>query len=114
MKLKTQLCNTLQARLNGRKAKVPDAGREMLDAFLALSRARSWHAHGPNAITWEAIAAWSQLMRVPIQPRHAEIIMALDHVWITHITQRKPEGVKALPQISSHPLSAELFDAAIS
>ncbi|RMC35357.1 hypothetical protein C9E81_08935 [Paracoccus alkanivorans] len=114
--LKTNLCKALKAHLTGGKARVPDGGREMLDAFQALSRARSWHQHGPNPISWEAMAAWSQLMRVPIEPHHAEIIMALDNVWLNHAMQRNnaPEGVKKIAPISEQPLSAALFDVAVS
>lgn len=115
-KLKTHLCKALKAHLTGGKARVPDGGREMLDAFMALSRARSWHAHGPNPISWEAMAAWSRIMRVPVQPHHAEIIMALDDVWMSHAMQRNnaPEGVKKIPQMSKQPLTAALFDVAVS
>lgn len=112
-RLRKQLCTALEARMNGQKARTPDAGAELLDAFLALSRARSIGPHGPNPITWEALAAWSQVMRVPIRPDHAEIIMALDDVWMTRTMKRAPEGVKTLPQVSKHPISAGLLDAMI-
>lgn len=39
--------------------------------------------------------------------------MALDEVWLKHIMQRSntaPEGVKTLPPISQHPISAALLD----
>lgn len=112
-RLRTQLCAALEARLKGQKVRVPDAGTELLSAFLALSRARSSGPHGPNPIAWEAIAAWAQVMRVPIEPHHAEIIMALDDVWMTRTMRRGPEGVKTLPPVSKHPLSAGLLDAMI-
>lgn len=114
-RLRKQLCTALEARLTGQKARTPDAGAELLDAFLALSRARSIGPHGPNPISWEALAAWAQIMRVPIQPDHADIIMALDDVWMTHATRRSkaPEGVKTLPPMSKHPLSVGLMDAMI-
>lgn len=108
-----QLCGALEARLKGRQACVPDAGAGLLDAFLALSRARSCGPHGPNPITWEAIDAWSRVMRIPIGPNHAEIIMAMDDVWITHAMQRAPEGVKTLPPMSDHPLTKGVLDAMI-
>lgn len=114
MNLRKQLCAALEARLKGRMVPpVPEAGGPLLDAFLALSRARSWHARDPNPISWEAMAAWSNITRGPIQPHHAEIIMALDEVWLKHIMQRShtaPEGVKTLPPISQHPISAALLD----
>lgn len=111
-KYKDHLCAALKAHLTGGKARIPAGGKGMLDAFSALSGARTWHSHGPNPITWEAMAAWSRIMRVPIEPRHAEIIMALDDVWMTHIMQRSaaPEGVKTLPPVSEHPINAALLD----
>lgn len=112
-KLGKQLCKALEASMRGKKVRTPDAGGELLDAFLALSRSRSIGPHGPNPITWEAVAAWSQTMRVPIQPRHAEIIMALDDVWLSNATKRAPEGVKTLPPISEHSLTKGVLDAMI-
>lgn len=112
-RLRKQLCATLDARLQGRRHRAPDAGAELLHAFIALSRARSHGPHGPNPIRWEAIDAWSRIMRVPIQPQHAEIIAALDDVWMRHAMQRSEDRVKTLPPISEHPLSAGLMDAMI-
>ncbi len=111
-RFKRQLCKAFEARLKGRKERVPDGGAAIIDMFLALSRARSYGAHGPNPIAWEALAAWAQVMRVPIEPHHADIIMALDGVWMDHAMNHKaaPEGVKVLPPISQHPISAALID----
>lgn len=96
-RLRKHLYAALEARLNGQKVRTPDA-------FLALSRARSCGPHRPNRISWEALAAWSQVMRVPIRPDHAEIIMALDDVRKTRTIKRAPDGVKTPPPMSKHPL----------
>ena len=112
-RLEKQLCAALKAHLAGSKAPLPEAGRVLLDAFNALSRARPYSSAGPNPITWEALAAWSRLMRVPIEPRHAAIIMALDQVWLDAAYgpgRQAPEGVKTLPPVSAQPLTAALFD----
>lgn len=109
--LRKQLCAALEARMKGRKAFVPEAGGVLLDAFLSLSRARSWRTHGPNPISYSEIAAWCNLMQVPLKPAHVAIIVALDEVWMTQImTQAAPERVKTLPPISDHPISAALLD----
>ncbi|WP_306752094.1 phage tail assembly chaperone [Paracoccus actinidiae] len=113
-RLKKQLCAALKARNVGGKTPIPEAGLPLWQAFGALSRARSYNPHGPNPITWEALAAWSQLMRVPVEPRHADIIMALDAVWIKdayRTDKQAPEGVKTLPPMSQHPINAALLDA---
>ncbi|MFC0200835.1 phage tail assembly chaperone [Paracoccus rhizosphaerae] len=113
-KLEKILCRTLEALLDGKRPRMPDVGGDILDAFLALSRARSYHQHGPNPITWEALAAWSQMMRRPLPPHHAEIIMALDEVWMRDAARRMgnaASGASPQPMVSDTPLSAGLFDA---
>ena len=113
-RLEKVLCATLEALLAGRKSRLPDAGLDILDAFLALHRARTYHANGPNPITWEAMAAWSQMMRRPLPPHHARIIMALDNVWMKDAARRmgtQETGRQAAPMVSATPLSAGLFDA---
>ncbi len=113
-RLKHQLCAALTARLAGRKVPIPEAGRPLLDAFNALSRARSYNAAGPNPISWADMQAWCRLARIPFQPRHIEIIMALDQVWLDdawRTDKQAPEGVKTLPPVSQQPISAALLDA---
>ena len=113
-RLKKQLCAALKARLAGGTSPLPEAGLPLMDAFGALSRARSSNPHGPNPITWEALAAWSQLMRVPLEPHHVDIIMALDAAWIEdayRTDKQAPGGVKPLPPMSQHPINAALLDA---
>lgn len=113
-RLRKLLCAALAARLAGRKARIPEAGAPLMDAFSALSRARSVGPNGPNPISWADMAAWSALMQVPIGPTTAEIIMALDEVWLEHAYRRArgaPEGVKTLPHVSQHPINAGLLDA---
>ncbi|REF67402.1 phage tail assembly chaperone [Paracoccus versutus] len=112
-RLKDQLCAALRARLAGKRVIAPEAGWPLLDAFQALSVARSYGSAGPNPISWAELAAWSQVMRRPIEPAHAEIIMDLDQVWLEHASRggKAPEGVKALAPVSKHPISAALLDA---
>ncbi len=54
-----QLCKAFEARLKGQKARIPEGGAIILEMFAALSRARSYGAHGPNPISWQDMAAWS-------------------------------------------------------
>lgn len=113
-RLAARLCAKLKASLEGGKVRVAEGEGVLLDAFNALSRARSHGPHGPNPISWEALAAWSHLTRTPIEPHHAEILMALDEVWLTHVYRKDkqaPEGIKALPPMSKHPINAALLDA---
>ncbi|TNH41272.1 phage tail assembly chaperone [Paracoccus haeundaensis] len=111
--LENALCRTLEAVLEGKRPRMPDAGEDILDAFMALSRARTYHSHGPNPITWEAMAAWSQVMRQTLPPHHAKIVMALDDVWMQHAGRRVAgaAAAPAAPMVSATPLSAGLLDA---
>lgn len=112
--LRRVLCAHLESSLQGKRVCVPDAGAEILDAFRALSRARTYYGSGPNPITWEAMAAWSQMMKRPLPPHHAQIIMALDDVWMKDAARRmgsQAVGTQAAPMVSATPLSAGLFDA---
>ena len=113
-RLKKQMCDALRTRLAGGTSPVPDAGLPLMEAFGALSLQRGYNQHGPNPITWEALAAYVQIMRVPLEPRHADIIMALDGVWIEDAYRtdaEAPEGDKTLPPMSQHPINAALLDA---
>lgn len=113
-RLKKQLCAALKSRLAGDTTPLPEAGLPLWEVFGALSRQRGYNPHGPNPITWEAVAAWSQMMRVPLEPRHVDIIMALDVVFMEDAYRRDkqaPEGVKTLPPMSQHPINAGLLDA---
>jgi len=112
MNLGRQMCAALEAHLNGGRAMPPEAGRLLWDAFRALSRTRSYHSAGPNPISYAEIRAWCELMQVPLQPQHVEIIMAMDAAWIAdfHNTRLMADGVKRLPQQSGHALTPALFD----
>lgn len=112
-RLKKQFCTALKARLAGERVPLPAAGTLLLQAFNALSRQRSYGPNGPNPISWEALATWSSMMRQPLDPHHADIIMALDQAWLEHSYRREaqaPEGVKVLPPVSEHPISAALLE----
>ena len=58
------------------------------------------------------MADWSQMMRRPLPPHHAEIVMALDDTWMQHATRKMTGGAAAPSMVSNTtPLSAGLFDA---
>lgn len=109
--LQNALCRTLEAVLEGKRPQMPEASGYILDAFMDLSRARTYHASGPNPITWKAMAAWSQMMRKPLPPHHAAIVMALDNTWMQHANRRMAGGSVAAPSVSNTSLAAGLFDA---
>lgn len=112
-RLKQQLCAAVKASMTGGKAKAPDAGRDLWNAFQRLSQTRTYHMAGPNPIQPSEIVAWCQLMRMPLMPWHIEILLAMDSAWLdrAYARTKAPEGVKTLPPISKHSLSAGLLDA---
>ena len=116
-RLEQALCRALAAHLAGGAPRPPEAGVPLWNAFLALSGTRRHNGTGPEAITFGEIEAWCRLMRVPLQPRHVRIIVALDRVWLQHAFNEAstpvPDGVKTLPPVSAHPLTADLFDVVV-
>lgn len=111
--LKKHLCAAVTASLTGGKDKPPDAGRELWNAFQGLSATRTYHPAGPNPIQPSEIVAWCRLLRLPLSPHHADILLAMDQVWLGHAYagSKAPQGVKALPPVSKTPLTAGLLDA---
>ena len=112
-RLQKQLCSALSEQLKGKRVVMPEAGRQLVRAFDALSETRTWHAQGPNAITFTEIEAWMRLTGTPLKPDHVAIIRAMDRTFKDAIYTRQvgaPEGMKTLPPVSQHPISAALLD----
>lgn len=113
-RLQKHLCDFLRAKLAGAVAVVPAGGVLLLRWFEDLSDARTWHAAGPNPITYSDIASYAMLHRLPLTPEHVDTIAALDIVWTGNFYERRQNetsDVKKLPKRSEHPVSADLFDA---
>lgn len=112
-RLKKHLCAAVTAALRGEKGSPPEAGLLLWNAFQGLTATRTYHPAGPNPIQPSEIAAWCHLHRLPLAPRHVEILLAMDQAWLDHAyaAVKRPEGVKALPPVSKTPLTAGLLDA---
>ncbi len=112
-RLSRLLCAAVRANLAGRKILPPEGSLPLWNAFQQLSRTRTCHAAGPNPIQPSEIDAYCRLMRLPLEPRHVSILLAMDAAWLDHAYTRTkaPEGVKTLPPVSKAPLSAALLDA---
>lgn len=111
--LKRHLCEVVTATLRGGSEKTPESGRILWDVFQRLSATRTYHMGGPNPLQPSEILAFGQMMRLPLEPAHFDILMSMDRAWLDHAYAKSkvPEGVRALPPISKHPLSAGLLDA---
>ena len=88
----------------GAAPSIPDAGKLIWQAFVALSRSRSYSSAGPNPINFQEIEAWCRLMRIPLGPHHVEMICALDQAWLRADEKPRVKG----------NLTASVFDAVLS
>jgi len=115
--LRELLCGELKRQLEAKAPTVPriPAGGDLLFRwFVDLHQSRTYHAAGPNPISYAEILAYAQLARWPIEPRHVGILRALDRTYLECQSRPKneaPEGVKTLPSISSAPITAGLVDS---
>ncbi|WP_313349941.1 hypothetical protein [Paracoccus sp. (in: a-proteobacteria)] len=114
-RLRKQLCAAVKASLAGQKVRLPEAGRALWNAFQGISGQRTYSMVGPNPIQPSGIDAWGRLMRLPLEPRHVAIIIAMDQAYLDHAyaAAKGPKGVKTLPPVSKTPLTAGLLDAVL-
>lgn len=81
--------------------------------FVALHAARTYGMAGPNPISFVEIEAYARLHRWPMEPRHVEVIRALDEEWLRQATEALPADSKpAAPRSSGQAISPASFDAA--
>lgn len=109
MNIQRQLERALLAALSGRPATVPESGRLAWGWFLDLCRTRSSNGYGPNPISHAEIDAYSRLYRWPLEPRHIDMILAMDRVWLDHMrgSPKNGAGAAAKGQI----MTPDSFDA---
>lgn len=105
------LCDAVRDGLAGAKCRPPEAVQHLWNAFQRLSATRSYHAAGPNPIQPTEILAWFQLIGWPLDRLRVDILLAMDQAWLEAAYRKQaPDGVKTLPPVSQHPLTAALFD----
>lgn len=100
------------------KPRVPDAGRLLWRAFVALHNARTVTMAGAQAITHPAIQAFAQIERLPLRSNHVQILRAMDDAWLAKERRRQadrgPDGMKVCPRVSSQEMSSTVFDVLFS
>lgn len=107
MHLRDILCGALEAELRGEKKARPEGWDVIWGAFQRLSLTRSYGPTGPVPITFTEVDAYCRLMRMPLEPRHVDLLMEMDRVWIGHFySGRGANGGKPGADIS-----AAAFDA---
>lgn len=116
-RLKKQLCAALGRAMAGKPARPPEAGLLIWNTFMRLSARRTAFYGGVNPIQPSEVEAYCRLTRQPLEPHHVEMIFAMDNLWLERALSKEteaPEGVKTLPQRSSHGITPALFDAAFA
>lgn len=109
-----QVIAALKAHLAGRKLQIPDGGRIVWGWFLDLCRTRTSNGYGPNPISYVEIEAYARIHRWPLAPRHIDLIMAMDQVWMDHARQLAGgtgAGAAAGWKSSGQAATPEAFDA---
>ena len=118
-RLRDQLVEALRDHLRRKRAPVvPEAGRVIWSAFIAINAARGFHQFGPLPISFVEIEAWARLSRTPLAHQHVEIIRAMDEAFVEHFAtaakaKTTADGARKPPQRSKQALSPALFDAAM-
>ncbi|WP_430251683.1 phage tail assembly chaperone [Neorhizobium sp. DAR64860/K0K1] len=103
------LCEALKDSLRtGSPAQIPAGGDHLWRWFLDLHGARSFGFSGPNPISFVEIRAYLELLRIPAEPHHVEILRALDSAYLEHAYASRDGKGASKP---AGPLSAESFDA---
>lgn len=113
-RLEAALVAALKRNLETKQAvHIPDAGRVFWQIYSALAETRTWHMNGPNPISYEEIRSFCALQRWSLQPRHVEILRAMDGAYLEYVYSRQKktdEGVKTIGKPTGD-LSPALFDA---
>lgn len=106
-RLERLMCAVLRRHMTtGARPVVPIAGVPLWQVFAAISPGRFWSEAGPHALSIREILDQGQMMGLPLELRHVEVIRALDTVWREMVAKGK--GGAALPV-----LTPEIFDAMI-
>lgn len=91
-RLETHLTAALRRHLTGGKPVVPEAGVLLWNLFMEISASRTYHAAGPNPISFAEIEAYCRLHRWPLQPHHVATIRELDDAWLEHAYRKMQAG----------------------
>lgn len=106
VRLQEQMTAALRKRLAGGAARVPEGGALVWGWFADLCTTR---AQG-NPISYAEIEAYARLYRWPVEPRHVEMIRALDRVWLEAARGPAPAQGQPPASYSPPPVTAAAFD----
>lgn len=106
-KLSKHLCQAVQDSLAGKPVKALDGSAPIWNAFRSLSATRTYSMGGADPLQPMQIEAYCRMMGLPLRPHHIQTILDMDQVWLGH-ARTDPKDKR---QVSSQPLTGNLFDA---
>lgn len=110
--LTKHVCAALQANLAGRATPISVAAALPWRWFNDLCRTRTGNGYGPNPLSYAEIEAYARLYRWPLEPRHVDLILAMDRVWLERARQNISAGTGTnVPMGPGQEMSPEAFDA---
>ena len=95
----------------------PEPAQHLFGWFTELDLVRKSDHHGQaECLDYVQIAAWRQLRDLPVRDWEIAAIIRMDLAYLAEIRRRRDENgevaeTPAAQQVSSRPLSPELFDA---
>lgn len=107
------LIKAMKEQMAGKRSQLPVHLVPIWQAFCDLTRTRRYNDYGPEAITYQEIAAYRDLMGVPLQPHHVKTIMSMDAEWLQQARAVKESGAAPMPKVSNFAVTPEIFDAMI-
>lgn len=112
MRQSRRIVAALLDHLQGGRPMPPAGSAPVWSAFRHLCLTRTWHAHGPNPISYAEIDAYCRLMRQPLEPHHVETICAMDQAWlsVTLPSSVAARNERISPRTSQHALTPALLD----
>lgn len=114
MHMNDVLSDIIKRQVAGERVSIPEGGQLLWQWFCDLHGSRTWHANGPNPISYGEIAIYRQVSCWPMEERHIQSLRAMDEAWMTafYTQHNKPEkSEKALPAASGRTMTPALFDA---
>lgn len=116
--MKALIVSALRRHLAGGKPVVPEAGVLLWNLFMEISASRTYHAAGPNPISYAEVEAYARLHRWPLQSHHVAIIRAMDDAWLEHTYRKMQAGnchdgntFDSARYANAQPITAAGFDA---
>lgn len=73
----------------------PDKAAHVWDAFMEISRGRSYGMAGPNPISYENINSWQSLSGVELSLWEVKVIQSLDELWLEIMQEDKSKNVRS-------------------